>query len=98
MTSSHDLPAGPAGTTSPALGPGRVRGRRAAALLVAAAPLAAALAATPSAAFAAAAAPAASTPRPSHTLAAELLTTGTLPATTAGTCGCDPKIPALVGD
>ena len=98
MTSSHDLPAGPAGTTSPALGPVRVRGRRAAALLVAAAPLAAALATAPSAAAFAATTPAASTARPSQTLAAELLTTATLPATTAKAGGTDPKIPTFVGD
>jgi hypothetical protein len=100
MTSSNDLPAGPAGGASPALGSVRVRGRRAAALLAAAAPLAAAaLAAAPSAAaFASAAPPTASTSRPSHTLAAELLTTRTLPATTARTGGGDPKIPEAVGD
>jgi hypothetical protein len=99
MSSSHDLPAGPAGSASPVLGLARVRGRRVAALLAAAAPLAAALATAPSAvAFAAAAPPAASTSRPSHTLAAELLTTRTLPATTARTGGGDPKIPEAVGD
>ena len=99
MTSSHDLPAGPAGTTSPALGPVRVRGRRAAALLAAAAPLAAAaLAMAPVATAHAAVLPAASTARPSHTLAAELLITTTLPATTAKAGGTDPKIPTFVGD
>jgi hypothetical protein len=99
MSSSHDLPAGPAGTTSPALGPGRVHGRRAAALLAAAAPLAAAaLAAAPVATAYTAASPAASTARPNQTLAAELLTTATLPATTAKAGGTDPKIPTLVGD
>jgi hypothetical protein len=98
MTSNHDLPARPAGSASPALGPVRVRGRRAAALLVAAAPLAAALATAPSAAAFAATTPAASTARPSHTLAAELLTTGTLPATTARTAFTDPKIPEGIGD
>ena len=99
MSNSNDLPAGPAGGASPALGLARVRGRRVAALLAAAAPLAAALAtASATAAFASAAPPAASTPRPSHTLAAELLTTRTLPATTARTGGGDPKIPEAVGD
>ena len=99
MTSSHDLPARPAGTASPTLGPVRVRGRRAAALLAAAAPLAAALAtASAPAAFAAAAPPAASVTRLSHTLAVELLTTRTLPATTARTAFTDPKIPAASGD
>jgi hypothetical protein len=98
MTSSHDLPARPAGTASPTLGPVRVRGRRAAALLAAAAPLAAALATASAPAAFAAAAPAASMARPSHTLAAELLTTGTLPATTARTAFTEPKIPAGVGD
>ena len=97
MTSSHDLPAGPAGTTSPALGPVRVRGRRAAALLAAAAPLAAAaLAMAPVATAHAAVVPAASTARPSQTLAAELLTI-TLPAT-AGTAVTDPKLPPFRGD
>jgi hypothetical protein len=99
MSSSHDLPARPAGSASPALGPARVRGRRVAALLAAAAPLAAALATAPAAAaFASAAPPAASAPRPSHTRAAELLTTTALPATTARTAITDPKIPAGVGD
>ena len=98
MTSSHDLPARPAGSTSPYSGPARPRGRRAA-LLAAAAPLAvAALAAAPVVAAHAAVPPAASTARPSHTLAAELLTTGTLPATTARTAFTEPKIPAGVGD
>jgi hypothetical protein len=99
MTSSHDLLAHPASLTSPDPGrPARPRGRRAATLLAAAAPLAAAALATApaAAAFATAAPPAAH----GHTLAAELLTTTSLPATTAGTaCSpCDPKIPALVGD
>ena len=99
MTSSHDLPAGPAGSTSPDFGLARPRGRRGAALLAAAAPLAAAaLAVAPVATAHVAAASAASTARPSHTLAAELLTTGTLPATTAKTGGTEPKIPAYVGD
>src|SRR5215469_16230061 len=99
MSSSHDLPARPAGTASPASGPGRARGRRVAALLAAAAPLAAALATGPAAAaFATAAPPAPSMTRTSHTLAAELLTTRTLPATTARTGGGDPKIPEAVGD
>ena len=99
MTSSHDLPAGPAGTTSPALGPVRVRGRRAAALLAAAAPLAAAaLAMAPVATAHAAVVPAASTARPSQTLAAELLTTPSLPATTARTTFIGPKIPEGIGD
>jgi hypothetical protein len=99
MTSSHDLPARPAGTASPALGPGRVRGRRVAALLAAAAPLAvAALASVPVATAHAAVLPAASTARPSQTRAAQLLTTTALPATTARTVFTDPKIPAAVGD
>jgi hypothetical protein len=99
MTSNNDLPARPAGTTSPTLGPARARGRRVAALLAAAAPLAAALATGPAtAAFATAVPPAPSMTRPSHTLAAELLATGTLPATTARTGGGDPKIPEAVGD
>jgi len=34
----------------------------------------------------------------SHTPAAELLTTTTLPATTVKTAITEPKIPALVGD
>jgi hypothetical protein len=99
MSSSHDLPARPTATASPTLGPGRVRGRRAAVLLAAAAPLAvAALASAPVATAYAAAAPTASTTRPSHTLTAELLNTRTLPATTAKTGGTDPKIPTMVGD
>ena len=98
MTSSHDLPARPAGTASPTLGPVRVRGRRAAALLAAAAPLAAALATASAPAAFAAAAPAASMARPSHTLAAELLTTPALPATTARTTFIGPKIPEGIGD
>jgi hypothetical protein len=99
MSSSNDLPARPAGTASSVLGPARVRGRRLAALLAAAAPLAAALATAPAAAAFATAAPAeASMTRPSHTLAAELLATTTLPATTARTAITDPKIPAGVGD
>ena len=99
MTSSHDLPAGPAGSTSPDFGLARPRGRRGAALLAAAAPLAAAaLAVAPVATAHAAVLPAASTARPSHTLAAELLTTGTLPATTARTAFTDPKIPEGIGD
>ena len=94
MTSGHDLPGYPAGTTSPEPGPARPRGRHAAALLVAAAPLAAALATAPAtAAFATAAPP----PAHSQTLAAGLLTT-TLPATTARTVPTDPKIPAASGD
>ena len=98
MTSSHDLPARPAGSTSPYSGPARPRGRRAA-LLAAAAPLAvAALAAAPVVAAHAAVPPAASTARPSHTVAAELLTTPALPATTAKTGGTQPKLPAYVGD
>jgi hypothetical protein len=99
MTSSNDLPARPVSSTSPGSSPARPRGRRAAALLAAAAPLAAAaLASAPVATAYAAALPAASTARPSHTLAAELLTTGTLPATTAKAGGTDPKIPTYVGD
>ena len=99
MSSSHDLPARPAGTASPALGPGRVRGRRVAALLAAAAPLAAAaLASAPVTTAYAAAPPPASTARPSHTLAAELLSADTLPATTVRTAITDPKIPTYVGD
>jgi hypothetical protein len=99
MSSSHDLPARPPGTVTSALGPGRVRGRRVAALLAAAAPLAAALATAPTAAaFATAAPPAASMTKPSQSLAAELLATGTLPATTAKTAVTDPKIPAAAGD
>jgi hypothetical protein len=65
-------------------------------MLAAAAPLAAALAAAPVAAtVAASATPAAAR---SQTLAPELLTTGTLPATTAAAGGTDPKLPPLVGD
>jgi hypothetical protein len=96
MTSSHDQRAQPAGTTAPGHGLARPRGRAAAALLAAAAPLAAALATAPAAvAFATTAPPAAH----SHAPAGELLTTTTLPATTAVTCApCDPKIPAMVGD
>jgi hypothetical protein len=45
-------------------------------------------------AFAAAAPPAAH----SHTLTGKLLTTSTLPVTTAGTAFTDPKIPAGIGD
>jgi hypothetical protein len=82
MTSSHDLPACPAGNTSPDPGAARPRRRRAAALLAAAAPLAAALAAAPAAAaFATSTPPAAR----SHTHTAELLAASALPATTAGT-------------
>ena len=97
MASRHDRPAHPAGNTSPSAGPARPRGRRAAALLAAAAPLAAALATAPAAVAFATAAPAAAH---SHTHAAELLATAALPATIAGTaCSpCDPKIPTLVGD
>jgi hypothetical protein len=95
MTSSHDLPAGPAGNTSPGAAPARPRGRRAAALLAAAAPLAAALATAPAALAIATATPAAAH-SPTH--AGTLLTTTTLPATTAGTGGTDPKLPPLVGD
>ena len=40
----------------------------------------------------------ASTTKHGQTLAADLLTTTTLPATTAGTGGGDPKIPEAVGD
>jgi hypothetical protein len=70
-----------------------------AALLAAAAPLAAALATAPAAAaFATATPPAASTARTSHTLAAELLTTGALPATTAKSAITQPKLPAASGD
>ena len=98
MTSSNDLPARPAGSASPALGPARPRGRRVAALLAAAAPLAAALAIASGAVASAPAPPAASTARPSHTFAAELLTTPALPATTAKTGGTQPKLPAYVGD
>jgi hypothetical protein len=98
MTSSNDLPARLAGTASPALGPSRSRGRRAAALLAAAAPLAAVLASVPVATAHAAVLPAANSARPSQTLAAELFTTATLPATTAKAGGTDPKIPTLVGD
>jgi hypothetical protein len=99
MTSSHLVPDRPAGITPPGAGPARSRGRRAAALVAAAAPLAAAVPlaaalATVSAAMASAAAqPAAH----GHTFAGELLTT-TMPATTAGTGGTDPKIPTMVGD
>jgi hypothetical protein len=94
MTSSHDLPAHPADTTSPESGPLRPRGRRATALLATVAPLAAALATAPAtAAFAAAAPP----PAHSQTRAAALLTTA-LPATTAKTVPTDPKIPAASGD
>ena len=99
MTTGHDLPARPAGTTSLGSGLARSRGRRAATLLAAAAPLAAALATAPAtAAFATTAPPAASTTRPSHALAADLLTTTALPATTARTAVGDPKIPEAVGD
>ena len=99
MTSSNDLPARPAGSTSPDAGPARARGRRAAALLAAAAPLAAAaLAVAPVATAHVAAASAASTARPSHTFAAELLTTPALPATTARTTFIGPKIPEGIGD
>jgi hypothetical protein len=95
MTSNHDLPAHSAHTTSPDSGPARPRGRRAAALLAAAAPLAAALATAPAAVAVATAAP---PPAHSQTPAAALHTTNTLPATTAGTGGTDPKLPPLVGD
>jgi len=97
MTSSHHMPAGPAGHTMPRPSPARPRGRRAATLLAAAAPLAAALATAPAAVAFATAAPAAAH---SHAHAGELLATITLPATTAGTvCNpCDPKIPTFVGD
>jgi hypothetical protein len=92
---SHHTPARPAGITPPGPGLARPRGRRAAALLAAAAPLAAALATAPAVvAFTAAAQPAAH----SHTFAGELLTASPLPATTAGTAFTDPKIPAGVGD
>jgi hypothetical protein len=90
MTSSHDLPACPAGNTSPDPGAARPGRRRAAALLAAAAPLAAALAA----AFATSTPPAAR----SHTHTAELLAASALPATTAGTAFTDPKIPEASGD
>jgi hypothetical protein len=94
MTSGHDLPGYPAGTTSPEPGPARPRGRRAAALLAAAAPLAAALATTPAtAAFATAAPP----PAHSQTRTADLLTTA-LPAATAKAAFSDPKIPVAAGD
>jgi hypothetical protein len=104
MTSNHDLlPAGAAmpdpGATTPGCRPARPHGRRAAMLLAAAAPLAAAaLASAPVATAPVAAPPAATTARPGQTHAAELLTTATLPATTAGTGGGDPKIPPFVGD
>ena len=39
-----------------------------------------------------------STTKPSQALAAELLTTTSLPATTAKTGGTEPKIPTFVGD
>jgi len=96
MTSSHDLSAHPDGTIPPGPGPARPHRRRAAALLAAAAPLAAVLATAPAAmAVATTTAPATG----SHLYAAELLTTtATLPSTTAGLGGTDPKIPALVGD
>jgi hypothetical protein len=94
MTSDHDLPVPPAGNTPPGSHPTRTRRRRAATLLATAAPLAAALAAAPAVAtVAATAAPAAAR---TQALTAELLTAGTLPATTAG--GTDPKLPPLVGD
>jgi hypothetical protein len=89
MTSSHDRPAHPADPTTPDPRPARPRARRAATLLAAAVPVAMASAAAP---------PAASTTRPGQTHAADLLTAATLPATTAGTGCCDPKIPAMVGD
>jgi len=38
------------------------------------------------------------TTEPSQTLAADLLTTGTLPATTAAAATTGPKIPPFVGD
>ena len=99
MTSYHDLPACPAGPTWPDSGPARPGRRRVATLLAAAAPLAAAaLASAPVAMASAAAPPAASTAGPSQALAGELLTTSTLPATTAGTAFTDPKIPTYVGD
>jgi hypothetical protein len=99
MTSNHDLPARPADPTLPDSRPLRPRRRRAAMLLAAAAPLAAtALAAAPVAMTSAAAPTAASTARPSQAHAADLLATGILPATTAGTGGGDPKLPPYVGD
>jgi hypothetical protein len=45
-----------------------------------------------------AAAPPASMTRPSHTLAAELLTTAALPATTVKSAITQPKIPEASGD
>jgi hypothetical protein len=96
MTSGHGLSAHPAGSASPGPRPVRPRGRRAAALLAAAAPLAAALATAP-----AVTAFATSTPPVARSYThAELLATAALPATTARTaCNpCDPKIPTMVGD
>jgi hypothetical protein len=95
MTSNHDLPAHAADTTSPDSSPARPRGQRTAALLAAAAPLAAALATAPAAVTVATTAP---LPAHSQTHTAALLTTATLPATTAGTGGTDPKLPPFVGD
>ena len=84
---------------TPAVGLGRPRGRRAAALLAAAAPLAtAALAAASVAMVSAAAPPAPSTARPGQAPAAGLLNGAALPATTAGMATTDPKIPTFVGD
>ena len=88
MTNNRDLPAQ---TTAP----GRPRGRRAALLLAAAAPLAAALATAPAAVALAAARPPAAH---GQARASELLSTGTLPVTTARTTPTDPKIPAASGD
>jgi hypothetical protein len=100
MTSGYDQPARSADAISSHPGPGQARGRRAAALLAAAVPLAAAaLAAAPAAAaFAAAAPPAVAHARPSQPLAAELLASGALPATTAVPTATDPKLPPYVGD
>jgi hypothetical protein len=39
-----------------------------------------------------------STTKPSQPLAAELLTTGTVPATTAATASTSPKLPPFRGD
>jgi hypothetical protein len=99
ITSSHDLPARPAGPTSPDPGRARPHGRRAAALLAAATPLAVAALASASVAIASAIAPtAASTPQPGQAPAAELLNGAALPATIAGTATADPKLPPYVGD
>ena len=79
MTSGYDQPARSASTSSPNPNPGRPRGRRAAALLAAAAPLA-----DPTGSC--------------QSLAAALLTTAELPATTAGPVTTGPKLPPFTGD